>query len=61
MSNDSKSGEKQGAIAENTKTYFLKNKRVKMMFKDGAKCSLAKNKSMAYHIDNSKDWRWIMI
>jgi len=37
MSNDSKSGETQGSIAENTKTYFLKDKQVKMMFKDGAK------------------------
>jgi len=55
MSNDSKSGETQGAFAENTKTYFLNNKQVKMMFEDGAKCSLAENKSMAYHIDNSKE------
>ena len=55
MSNDSMSDEMQGAIAECTKTYFLKNKQVKMMLKDGVKCSLSENKSMAYHIDNSKE------
>jgi len=52
---------KHSAMAENTKTYFLQNKQVKMIFEDGGKYSLAKNMSMAYHIDGSKEWRLIMI
>jgi len=42
-------------MAENTKTYFLQNRQVKMTFKDGGKYSLAKNMSMAHHIDGSKE------